>query len=91
MDHALAVVAHHQGLAARKLGLEHGVQALERRALEVGARLAVGSHNLLRMGEDARLDGGGSGRILDQVTSVDATLAQGRAQPFAFGVGSDDP
>ena len=58
MDHALAVVAHHQPLAAGQLALDDLEQARERRAREVGARLAVGAHHLLGVGDDAGLDRG---------------------------------
>ena len=90
VDHALAVIAHDQALAARQLAFQRPHHAGQGFAADVGARLAVGAHDLLGVGDDAGLDRGRPGGILDQRGQLDVPALELPAQRAARLVGAGD-
>jgi hypothetical protein len=79
----LAVVAHHHRLALRQFAPDAFEHALERRAGQIRAALAIRAHHLLRVSDDAGLDRGRAAAVPDHAAHVDAALAERAEQPDA--------
>ena len=90
-DDALAVVADDEAVAARQLALEHAQQPGERLAGDLGARLPVGAHHLLRVGDDARLHRRRPQRIAHDGARVHAARGERIEQLLRATILADEP
>ncbi len=88
-DHALAVIAHDDGIAFRQSRFQFREQTGGEARIQAVARLAVHAHDLLFLGDDARLDAGMASAGDEQSVAADLLFAEQPLQMTAGAVIAD--